>query len=68
MRALFLTLDHQWRKANRYYADSGTYEWRQVISTPFNTGSSDFVDFRFVMQAQGKVWIDDVALHKRRKP
>jgi hypothetical protein len=67
VRTLFLTLDHQWRKVYRYYADPGTYEWRQVMSSPFNTGSRDFVDFRFVMQAQGKVWIDDVALYKRSK-
>jgi len=68
VRTLFLTLDHQWLKSNRYYADAGTYEWRQVTAPPFNTGNSDFVDFRFVMQAQGKVWIDDVALYKRPKP
>jgi hypothetical protein len=64
-KALFLTLDHRWAKPHRYAPD-GTYAWHRVECPPFNTGSRDFVDFRFVMQAPGRVWIDDVALHERR--
>lgn len=64
-KALFLTLDHRWAKPHRYAPD-GTYTWQQVECPPFNTGSHDFVDFRFVVQAPGKIWIDDVALCERR--
>lgn len=65
--ALFLTLAHPWRKPH-CYAPAGTYNWRRVECLPFNIGDRDFVDFRFVIQAPGKVWIDDVALYKRPKP
>jgi hypothetical protein len=32
----------------------------------FNTGDSDFIDLRFVIEAPGTVWIDDVALRELR--
>ena len=63
---LFLTADPQ--SANRTYVENkaGWREYRLV----FNTGDSNQVDLRFVIEAAGTVWVDDVALRelKRERP
>lgn len=65
-KPLFLTTDPQ--SANRTYVENkaGWREYRLV----FNTGDSNQVDLRFVIEAAGTVWVDDVALHelKRERP
>jgi len=59
-KPLFLTTDPQ--SANRTYVENkaGWREYRLV----FNTGDSNQVDLRFVIEAAGTVWIDDVALYE----
>jgi hypothetical protein len=59
-KPLFLTTDPQ--SANRTVVENraGWREYRLV----FNTGDSTQVDLRFVMEAAGTVWVDDVALHE----
>ena len=63
---LFVTTDQQ--SANRTYVENkaGWREYRLV----FNTGDSNQIDLRFVIEAAGTVWVDDVALHelKRERP
>jgi Carbohydrate binding domain len=65
-KPLFLTTDPQ--SANRTYVENkaGWREYRLV----FNTGDSNQVDLRFVIEAAGTVWVDDVALQelKRERP
>lgn len=65
-KPLFLTTDQQ--SANRTYVENkaGWREYRLV----FNTGDSNQVHLRFVIEAAGTVWVDDVALHelKRERP
>ena len=65
-KPLFVTTDQQ--SANRTYVEnkSGWREYRLV----FNTGDSNQIDLRFVIEAAGTVWVDDVALHelKRERP
>ena len=65
-KPLFLTTDPQ--SANRTYVEN-TGGWREYRLV-FNTGDSDQVDLRFVIEATGTVWVDDVALHepKRERP
>ena len=59
-KPLFLTTDLQ--SANRTYVENkaGWREYRLV----FNTGDSNQVDLRFVIEAAGTVWVDDVALRE----
>ena len=62
-KPLFLTTDQQ--SANRTYIENraGWREYRLV----FNTGDSDQIDLRFVIEAAGTVWIDDVALYELKQ-
>lgn len=59
-KPLFLTTDPE--SASRTYVENkaGWREYRLV----FNTGDSNQVNLRFVIEAAGTVWIDDVALHE----
>ena len=65
-KPLFLTTDLQ--SGTRTYVEN-TAGWREYRLV-FNTGDSDQVDLRFVIEAAGTVWVDDVALHelKRERP
>ena len=63
-KPLFLTADAQW--AARTYVGNELAGWREYRHV-FNTGDSDFIDLRFVIEAPGTVWIDDVALRELRQ-
>lgn len=62
-KPLFLTTDQQ--SANRTYIENraGWREYRLV----FNTGDSDQIDLRFVIEAAGTVWIDDVSVYELKQ-
>jgi hypothetical protein len=60
-KPLFLTTDLQW--ATRTYVENEIAGWREYRHV-FNTGDSDHIDLRFVIEAPGTVWIDDVALRE----
>ena len=60
-KPLFLTADLQW--ANRTYVENEIAGWREY-RLGFNTGDSDYIDLRFVIEAPGTVWIDDVTLRE----
>jgi hypothetical protein len=62
-KPVFLTADAQW--ADRTYVGNEIAGWREYRHV-FNTGDSDFIDLRFVIEAPGTVWIDDVALRELR--
>jgi hypothetical protein len=63
-KPLFLTADLQW--ANRTYVENEIAGWREYRHV-FNTGDSDYIDLRFVIEAPGTVWIDDVALREHKQ-
>jgi len=63
-RPLFLTADLQWAK--RTYVENEIAGWREYRHV-FNTGDSDYIDLRFVIEAPGTVWIDDVALREHKQ-
>lgn len=60
-KPLFLTADRQW--TNRTYVENAIAGWREYRLV-LNTGDADHIDLRFVIEAPGTVWIDDVALHE----
>ena len=62
-KPLFLTTDQQ--SVSRTYIENraGWREYRVVV----NTGDSDQIDLRFVIEAAGTVWIDDVALYELKQ-
>jgi hypothetical protein len=63
-KPLFLTTDLQW--ATRTYVENEIAGWREYRHV-FNTGDSDHIDLRFVIEAPGTVWIDDVALRELKQ-
>ena len=63
-RPLFLTADPQ--SANRTYVENTAAGWRQYRLV-LNTGDSDQIDLRFVIEAAGTVWVDDVALYELKQ-
>ena len=58
---LQLTTDLAW--SHRRAIPAGTYDWTRVEYT-FNTGDKTFIDFRFVSDRPGTVWVDDVRLDR----
>jgi hypothetical protein len=63
-KGLFITLNHKWQKPV-CYARAGKQDWYELVCDPVNTGSSDFLDLRFVFQAPGKVWLGNISLTER---
>jgi len=63
-RPLFLTADLQW--ANRTYVENEIAGWREYRHV-FNIGDSSSIDLRFVIEAPGTVWIDDVTLRELKQ-
>jgi hypothetical protein len=63
-KPLFLTTDPQW--ATRTYVENEIAGWREYRYV-FNTGDSDHIDLRFVIETPGTVWIDDVALRELKQ-
>lgn len=63
-RPLFLTADQQW--TDRTYVENVIAGWREYRLV-FNTGDSDHIDLRFVIEAPGTVWIDDVSIHELKR-
>jgi hypothetical protein len=63
-RPLFLTVDQQW--TDRTYVENVIAGWREYRLV-FNTGDSDHIDLRFVIEAPGTVWIDDVSIHELKR-
>ena len=62
-KPLFLT-DRQ--GTNRTYVENAFAGWR-AYRLVFDTGDSDHIELRFVIEAPGTVWIDDVALHELKR-
>lgn len=60
---LFLTADAQSAVKTQIERVTGWREYRLV----FNTGDANHVDLRFVIEAPGVVWIDDVALREHQQ-
>jgi Carbohydrate binding domain len=63
-RPLFLTADQQ--GTDRTYVENVIAGWREYRLV-FNTGDSDHIDLRFVIEAPGTVWIDDVSIHELKR-
>jgi len=63
-KPLFLTADPQ--SANRTYVENTAAGWREYRLV-LNTGDSDQIDLRFVIEAAGTVWVDDVALYELKR-
>ena len=63
-KPLFLTADRQ--GTNRAYVENAVAGWREYRLV-FDTGDSDHIDLRFVIEAPGTVWIDDVALRELKR-
>lgn len=63
-KPLFLTADPQWTR--RTYVENQIAGWREYRHV-FNTGDSRDVDLRFVIEAPGRVWIDDFELRELKK-
>jgi len=55
---LMLTTDMAWSR--RIAISAGTYDWRE-FKRIFDTGNNDYVDFRFISEDVGTVWLDDVS-------
>jgi hypothetical protein len=54
--AFFVTTDYPWAD---HESVALTTEWKPY-SHRFNSGRLDYADIRFVIQASGTVWLDDV--------
>jgi hypothetical protein len=59
---LALTTDLGW--VHRTSIPSGTYDWIQ-IEHKFKTEELTYIDFRFVSDQPGTVWIDDIRLDRK---
>jgi hypothetical protein len=55
---LMLTTDMAW--SQRIAISAGTYNWRE-FKRIFDTGNNDYIDFRFISEDVGTVWLDDIA-------
>ena len=57
--AFFITTDYPWSDAHTIRNKDALGGW-QHYSHRFNSGALDYADIRFVIQAPGTIWLDDV--------
>jgi hypothetical protein len=58
---LQLTTDLQW--THRTSIPPGTYDWIK-LTHKFNTGDKTYIDYRFISDQPGTVWLDDTTLKR----
>lgn len=59
-KAFFVTTAFKWAESLRYVSLPGD-KWQRV-TVPFHSGELDYTEIRFVIQAQGRVWITGVSV------